>query len=74
MAGGGSEGLAGESGEGGSAMWLKVWVDPEDVLIDEDIGQVYVPVDLGVALDVFTKKKKAARAATRAAITLRLVK
>ena len=49
MAGGGSEGLAGESGEGGSAMWLKVWVDPEDVLIDDE-GQVYVPVDLDVVV------------------------
>ena len=71
MAGGGSEGLAGESGEGGSAMWLKVWVDPEDVLTDDE-GPVYVPVDLDVAREVFTKKKKAARAGTRTA--LRLVK
>lgn len=52
-------------------MWLKVWVDPEDVLIDDE-GQVYVPVEF--PLETLAKKKKAVRAATRAAITLNLVK
>lgn len=54
-------------------MWLKVWIDPDDVLVDDE-GQVYVPVQLPTALENSAKTKKAARAATRAAITLKLVK
>ena len=71
MASGGCEDLVGRSREGGSKVWVKVWVDMEDIFVDDE-GQVYVPVDLDVAREVFTKKKKAARAGTRTA--LRLVK
>ena len=52
-------------------MWLKVWIDMEDIFVDDE-GQVYVPVQLPTALENSARTKKAARAATRTA--LRLVK
>lgn len=55
-------------------MWLRIWVEPEDILIDEEVEQAYVPVELPSALEALARTKKAARAATRAAITLKLVK
>ena len=56
-------------------MRVQAEITPGDFFIDED-GMIWIPwlpVDIAPR-EIFADKKKAARAATRAAITLKLVK
>lgn len=59
----------------GDKMRVQAEITPGDFFIDED-GMIWIPwlpVDIAPR-EIFADKKKAARAATRAAITLKLVK